>query len=110
MPVVLPPGLTLARCGQPLAHAVEIAVLALPMVIATLALIPALIICPFLSAAHRDLVIGLLGGLRQWTLALIRPGQVTRARARGRRPASPPVMRQSGRGGCPCRGGTARRG
>ena len=60
MPVVLPPGLTLARCGQPLAHAVEIAVLALPMVIATLALIPALIICPFLSAAHRDLVIGLL--------------------------------------------------
>lgn len=44
------------------------------MVIATLALTPELIICPFLSAAHQRLVISLLASLRQWTLALIRAG------------------------------------
>ena len=72
MPVVLPPGLTLARYDHPLAHALMITVLAIPMVIASLALIPALIICPFLSGAHRRLVIWLLASLRQWTLALVR--------------------------------------
>jgi hypothetical protein len=44
------------------------------MVIATLALTPALIICPFLSAAHHRLTIRLLARFRQWTLALIRAG------------------------------------
>ena len=79
MPVVLPPGLTLARRGHPLACALAITVLSIPMVIATLALTPTLIVCPFLSAAHRRLVIWLLASLRQWTLILIRasPGEST---------------------------------
>ena len=59
--VVLPPGLTLARRGHPLA---------IPIAIATLTLI----ICPFLSAAHQRLVIRLLASLRQWTLTLIGAG------------------------------------
>jgi hypothetical protein len=72
MPVVLPPGLTLARRGHPLAHALVIAVLAIPIVIATVALIPALIICPFLSAGRQRLVVRLLASLQQWTLTLVR--------------------------------------
>jgi len=41
MPVALPPAsLTLARHGHPLAHALAITVLAIPVVIATLALTP----------------------------------------------------------------------
>jgi hypothetical protein len=75
MPAVLPPGLNLARRGQPLAHALAIAVLAVPLVIATVALIPALVICPFLTAAHRQQVTRLLASLRQWTAALTGPGQ-----------------------------------
>jgi hypothetical protein len=71
MPVVLPPGLTLAR-RHPLAHALVIAVLAVPIVIATVALTSALIICPFLSAGHQRLVVRLLASLRQWTLTLTR--------------------------------------
>ena len=75
MPVVLPPGLTLARRGQPLAQALTIAVLAVPLVIVTVALIPAFVICPFLTAAHRQQVTGLLASLRQWTAALTGSGQ-----------------------------------
>jgi hypothetical protein len=75
MPAVLPTGLTLARRGRPLAHAVTIAVLVVPLVIVTVALIPAFVICPFLTAAHRQQVTGLLAGLRQWTAALTGPGQ-----------------------------------
>jgi len=63
----------LARHGHPLAHALAVTVLAIPVVIATLALTPALIICPFLSARHQRLVIWLLADLRQWTRTLIRP-------------------------------------
>jgi hypothetical protein len=70
MPAVLPPGLTLARRGQSAAHALTIAVLAVPLVIVTVALIPAFVICPFLTAAHRQHVTGLLASLRQWTAAL----------------------------------------
>lgn len=75
MPVVLPPGLTLARRGQPLAQALTIAVLAVPLVIVTVALIPAFVIGPFLTAAHRQQVTGLLASLRQWTAALTGSGQ-----------------------------------
>jgi hypothetical protein len=49
-----------------------IAVLAIPIVIATVALTPALIICPFLSAGRQRLVVRLLASLRQWTLTLTR--------------------------------------
>lgn len=90
MPVVLPPGLPLARrCGQPLAHALAITVLAIPLVIATLALVPALIICPFLTAAHRHQVTGLLASLQQWTLALTKPGASQPPDPRGQRPEQP---------------------
>lgn len=72
MPVVLPPGLALARRGRPLAHALVIAALAIPIVIATLALTPALIICPFLSAGRQRLVVRLLASLQQWTFTVIK--------------------------------------
>ena len=62
----------MARRGHLLAHALAIAMLAIPLVIATVAFTPALIICPFLSAARQRLVIRLLASLRQWTLTLIR--------------------------------------
>jgi len=39
-----------------LARALAVTVLAVPLVIATMALTPALIICPFLTAAHRHQV------------------------------------------------------
>jgi hypothetical protein len=86
MPAVLPPGLTSARHGQLLAHALTIAVLAMPLVIVTVALIPAFVICPFLTAAHREQVTGLLASLRQWTAALARPGQ---PRSRAQDPSRP---------------------
>jgi hypothetical protein len=75
MPAVLPPGLTMARRGQPLAGVLAVTVLAVPLVIATVALIPALVICPFLDAGRQRLVIRLLESLRQWTAALPAPGE-----------------------------------
>jgi hypothetical protein len=41
--------------------------LVVPLVIATVAAIPALVLCPFLTTAHRRLVVQILAGLRQWT-------------------------------------------
>lgn len=75
MPAVLPPGLTMARRGQPLARVLAVTVLAVPLVIATVALIPALVICPFLGVGRQRLVIRLLASLRQWTAALTAPGE-----------------------------------
>jgi hypothetical protein len=43
------------------------------MAIATVALVPALVICPFLTAAHRRLALRLLASLQQWTNALASP-------------------------------------
>ncbi len=85
MPALLLPGLTPGRRGSALALAVAIVALAIPMVIATLALVPALMICPFLSAAHRQSAIGLLACLRQWTLALATACQEVMAPASGPR-------------------------
>jgi hypothetical protein len=65
----------MARQSQPLAHVLVVTVLAVPLVIATVALTPALAICPFLGADRQRLVIRLLASLRQWTAALTRPGQ-----------------------------------
>lgn len=65
----------MARQGQPLAHVLAVTVLAVPLVIATVALIPALAICPFLGDGRQRLVIRLLASLRQWTAMLTRPGQ-----------------------------------
>ena len=77
MPAVLPPGLTVTRQGQALAYVLAAAVLALPLVIVTVALIPALAICPFLGAGRQRLVIRLLASLRQWTAALTGQGPPT---------------------------------
>lgn len=69
MSLVLPPGLTPVG-GHPLARALTTAVLAMPLVIATVALVPALVICPFLTGTHRRLALRLLASLQQWTNAL----------------------------------------
>jgi hypothetical protein len=60
----------MARRGQPLAPVLAVTVLAVPLVIATVALIPALAICPFLGTSRQRLVIWLLASLRRWTAAL----------------------------------------
>ena len=65
----------MARQGQSLAHALAVTVLAVPLVIVTVALIPALAICPFLGADRQRLVIRLLASLGHWTAVLTRPGQ-----------------------------------
>jgi hypothetical protein len=46
-------GLTVARHCQPLARVLAVTVLAVPLVIVTLALIPALVICPFLGTGRQ---------------------------------------------------------
>jgi hypothetical protein len=75
MPAAFPPGLTMARQGQSLARVLVVTVLAVPLVIAIVALIPALAICPFLGTDRQRLVIRVLASLRQWTAVLTRPGQ-----------------------------------
>ena len=56
--------------GQSLARVLAVTVLAVPLLIATAALIPALVICPFLGAGRQRLIIQLLVSLRQWTAVL----------------------------------------
>jgi hypothetical protein len=65
-----PPGLPVARRDQLLAHILAVTVLAVPVLIATVALIPALVVCPFLGAGRQRLMIRLLASLRQWTAVL----------------------------------------
>jgi hypothetical protein len=65
----------MARPGQLLARVLAVSVLAVPLVTATVALIPALVICPFLDADRQRLVLRMLAGLRQWTAVLTGPGQ-----------------------------------
>jgi hypothetical protein len=62
------------------------------MVIATVALVPALVICPFLTAGHRRLAIQLLASLQQWTDALSHPAHAGRRTG----PAGPAITRSSG--------------
>jgi hypothetical protein len=92
MPVALPPNLATADRSQPLARVLAVTVLAIPLVIATAALTPALIICPFLTAPYRQEVTVLLASLQQWTASLakmlIPPELSSRAQVI---PARPPV-------------------
>jgi hypothetical protein len=81
VPAVLPPGLPAARQGQLLAHVLAVLVLAVPLMIATVALIPALAVCPFLGGGRQRLVIRLLASLRQWAAALAGTGQPAAAAA-----------------------------
>jgi hypothetical protein len=78
MSLVLPPGLTPGG-GHSLARALTAAVLAMPLVIATVALVPALVICPFLIAAHRRLALRLLASLQQWSNAFAPPARGCRS-------------------------------
>jgi hypothetical protein len=73
MPAVLPPGLSLARRGQPLARALTTAVLAIPLVLVTVAFIPAFVICPFLGTSRQDMVDRVLARLQEWTAVLAGP-------------------------------------
>lgn len=72
-----PPGCSTGRLGGALLEGLIIAALSIPMVIVAVALVPALMICPFLSAVHRRFVLRLLANLRQWTL-IIRPSSSAR--------------------------------
>jgi hypothetical protein len=55
-------------------HVLAVTVLALPLLISTMALIPAFVICPFLGAGRQRMVIRPLASLRQWAAALAGPG------------------------------------
>jgi hypothetical protein len=74
MSPVLPPGLTEACNGRPLARALAVAVLAVPLLVVAVALVPAFVVCPFLGAGRQRLLIRLLAGLAQWAAALVGPG------------------------------------
>jgi hypothetical protein len=63
----MPPGLTLARTAVAVAAALVMVALVIPLVIATVAVTPGLVLCPFLTTAHRRMAVQLLAGLRQWT-------------------------------------------
>jgi hypothetical protein len=52
------------------AAALATVALVVPLVIATVAVTPALVLCPFLTAAHQRLTVQLLAGLAQWTRTL----------------------------------------
>ena len=73
MLAVLPPGLSLARRGQPLVRALTTAVLAIPLVLATVSFIPAFVICPFLDTSRQDMADRLLARLQEWTAVLAGP-------------------------------------
>lgn len=75
MTVVLPPALTVTDHGQPLARAITATVLAVPLVIATAALAPALALSPFLPTAYRQQVPVLLASLQHWTASLAGRGR-----------------------------------
>jgi hypothetical protein len=70
MPVALPPGLISAGRRQLLARAITAIVMAVPVTIATAALVPALALCPFLPTAYRQQVPVLLASLQHWTASL----------------------------------------
>ena len=73
MLAVLPPGLSLARRGQPLVRALTTAVLAIPLVLATVSFVPAFVICPFLGTSRQDMADRLLARLQEWTAVLAGP-------------------------------------
>jgi hypothetical protein len=52
------------------AAAIAMVALVVPLVIATVAVTPALVLCPFLTPAHRRTAVDVLVGLRQWTSTL----------------------------------------
>lgn len=66
----LPPTPDAARQAPPWSLALMIAVLTAPLVIATLALVPALLITPLLSTRHQRIALRLLAGLRQWSMTI----------------------------------------
>lgn len=53
----------------------RIAILAVPLVIITVALIPVFVTCAFLASTHRHQMTGLLADPQQWTGTFARPRQ-----------------------------------
>ena len=47
--------------------------LAVPLLIVAVALVPAFVVCPFLGSGRQRLLIRLLAGLAQWAAALAGP-------------------------------------
>jgi len=66
----LPPTPDAARRASPWSLALITAVLTVPLVIAILALAPALLVCPFLPTRHQRLALRLLAGLREWSITI----------------------------------------
>jgi hypothetical protein len=51
---------------------VVVAVLMVPFAIVTLALVPAMVVCPFLPDRHQRFVLRLLASLRQWVEVIMK--------------------------------------
>ncbi len=66
MHVIPLPGQSSSRSRSSLAEVAAVAARGIPLVIVAVALVPAFIVCPFLSSAHRRFVLHLLASLRQW--------------------------------------------
>lgn len=65
----MPPSCRQLQQGAPqfaVGRALTLAALIIPLLIVITALVPALMICPFLSPRHQRLVLRLLAGLCQW--------------------------------------------
>jgi hypothetical protein len=67
----VPPALTPARTAASVAAALAKVALVVPLLIATVAVSPALVLCPFLTTAHRRMAVRLLASLQQWTATLV---------------------------------------
>ena len=67
----LPSTAEVARRWSPWSIPLVTAVATLPLVIATLALVPALLVCPFLPMRHQRLALRLLALLRKWSNTIV---------------------------------------
>lgn len=78
MPTFPPAALAMARRCPPWGIVLTTAVLTAPLVIVIAALVPALVIGPFLPERHQRLTLRLLGSLREWATAITSYGATPR--------------------------------
>ncbi len=64
------------------AHVCLLAVVAVPLTVVVVALVPVFLLGPFLSTRHHRLLLQLITGLAAWAEALMPIGSATRARRR----------------------------
>lgn len=69
-----------AMGGSRWAATIAVAVRALPLILVVIALVPALVVCPFLGTDHRSWLLSLVGALRAWAIA---PGDAFAPRESG---------------------------